>query len=197
MSLTEAPLQDPRRKILVIEDEEQIRSLVEKILTGAGYSVVSTSDPTRARELAQRENPDLVLCDIAMPGLDGYGVLKALQGDPATGRFPVVFLTAHREFSERVRAFRFGVVDYVTKPFNREILVRKVAKVLGGLKERSGVRAQGSGESVQELLEDVQREARSGVLTATRAGRATRSSRAAASSRARSRSRRAAPPGPR
>ncbi len=165
MSLTDAPLQEPPRKILVIEDEEQIRSLVEKILAAAGYSVVSTSDPTRAMELAQRENPDLVLCDIAMPGLDGYGVLKALQGDPKTARFPVVFLTAHREFSERVRAFRFGVVDYVTKPFNREILVRKVAKVLGGLKERSGVRTQESGESVQELLEDVKREARSGVLT--------------------------------
>jgi DNA-binding response OmpR family regulator len=116
-------------------------------------------------ELARRETPDLVLCDIAMPGLDGYGVLKALQADPSTARFPVVFLTAHREFSERVRAFRFGVVDYVTKPFNREILIRKVEKVLGGLQERSGVRAQGGEESVQELLEDVQREARSGVLT--------------------------------
>ena len=91
-------------------------------------------------ELARRENPDLVLCDIAMPGIDGYGVLQALQSDPATARFPVVFLTAHREFSERVRAFRFGVVDYVTKPFNREILIRKVEKVLGGLGRGRGWR---------------------------------------------------------
>lgn len=165
MSLTEAPLRAAGRKILVVEDEEQIRILVEKILSAAGYVVVSTGDPTQATDLARRERPDLVLCDIAMPGLDGYGVLKALQADPATARFPVVFLTAHREFSERVRAFRFGVVDYVTKPFNREILIRKVEKVLGGLRERSGVAAQGSEESVQELLEDVKREARSGVLT--------------------------------
>jgi len=163
-------LSDVRRKILVVEDEEPIRSLVEKLLLGAGHSVVSTSDPLRAVELARREAPDLVLCDIAMPGLDGYGVLKALQSDPDTARFPVVFLTAHREFSERVRAFRFGVVDYVTKPFTREILLRKVEKVLGGLKERSGVRAEGGEASVQELLEDVRREARSGVLTVAHEG---------------------------
>lgn len=162
-------MSEVRRKILVVEDEEQIRTVVEKLLLAAGYSVVSTSDPTRAVELARRETPDLVLCDIAMPGLDGYGVLKALQSDPDTARFPVVFLTAHREFSERVRAFRFGVVDYITKPFSREILVRKVEKVLGGLKERSGVRAEG-GESVQALIEDVKREARSGVLTVTHDG---------------------------
>ena len=162
-------MSEGRRKVLVIEDEEQIRGLVEKILLGAGYSVVSTSDPTRAMELARRESPDLILCDIAMPALDGYGVLKALQADPATARFPVVFLTAHREFSERVRAFRYGVVDYVTKPFNREILTRKVEKVLDGLKERSGVRAQGE-ESVPELLEDARRDGRSGVLTVSDEG---------------------------
>jgi DNA-binding response OmpR family regulator len=170
LSLTDSPLREERRKVLVIEDEEQIRGLIEKILLAEGYSVVSTIDPTQAMELARRENPDLVLCDIAMPALDGYGVLKALQADPATARFPVVFLTAHRELSERVRAFRYGVVDYVTKPFNREILIRKVEGVLGGLKERSGVRAQGSQESVQELLEDVRRDARSGVLTVSDEG---------------------------
>jgi DNA-binding response OmpR family regulator len=162
-------LTEVRRKILVVEDEEQIRTVVEKLLLAAGYSVVSTSDPTRAVELARREVPDLILCDIAMPGLDGYGVLKALQSDPDTARYPVVFLTAHREFSERVRAFRFGVVDYVTKPFSREILIRKVEKVLAGLKERSGVRAEG-GESVHDLIEDVKREARSGVLTVAHEG---------------------------
>jgi DNA-binding response OmpR family regulator len=163
-------LSEPGRKILLVEDEEPIRSLVEKLLRSAGHSVVSTGDPTAAVELARREVPDLVLCDIAMPKLDGYGVLKAFQSDPATARLPVVFLTAHREFGERVRAFRFGVVDYVTKPFTREILIRKVEKVLDGLKERSGVRAEGGEESVQELLEDVKREARSGVLTVAHEG---------------------------
>jgi len=156
-------------KILVVEDDPPIRLLVESILRSAGYSVVSTGEPTRALELARPDPPDLVLCDIAMPGLDGYGVLKALQSDPSTARCPVVFVTAHKDFGERVRAFRFGVVDYVTKPFTREILLRKVERVLGGRHERSGVREEG-GEAVPGLLEQVRRESRSGVLTVTHEG---------------------------
>ena len=104
------------RKIVVIEDDEHIRTLVVAFLASAGYAVVSSSDPAGAVALVRREDPDLILCDIAMPGLDGYGVLKALQADPETARYPVVFLTAHREFTERVQAFRFGVVDYLRSP---------------------------------------------------------------------------------
>ncbi len=159
------------RKVLVVEDEEAIRTLIERFLASGGYSVVSTSNPTHALELARRNTPDLVLCDIAMPGLDGYGVLKALQSDPATARCPVVFLTAQREFTERVRAFRFGVVDYMTKPFTRDLLLKKVERVLQGLGERPGVRTEGS---VATLMHDVQREARSGVLTVTGEGGAGR-----------------------
>ena len=76
----------------------------------------------------------------------------------------MVFLTAQREFTERVRAFRFGVVDYMTKPFTRDLLLKKVERVLQSLADRSGVRAD---ETVESLLQDVQREARSGVLTVT------------------------------
>jgi DNA-binding response OmpR family regulator len=150
------------RKVLAVEDEEPIRTLIERFLASGGYRVVSTGDPAQAVDLARRENPDLVLCDIAMPGLDGYGVLKALQADPDTARLPVVFLTAQREFTERVRAFRFGVVDYMTKPFTRDVLLKKVERVLQGLSDRPGVSATGPMETV---MGDVQREARSGVLT--------------------------------
>jgi DNA-binding response OmpR family regulator len=153
-------------KILVVEDESEIRFLIETILRPAGYEVVSTGDPTRALELARQSAPDLILCDIAMPGLDGYGVLKALQSDPGTASCPVVFVTAHKDFSQRVRAFRFGVVDYVTKPFTRDILLRKVERVLEGRHARPGVREEG-GEEVPNLLEQVRRESRSGVLTVT------------------------------
>lgn len=152
------------QKIVVVEDDPQIRSLVETILTSDGYAVVATGEPTQALEIVRREQPDLVLCDIAMPELDGYGVLKALQSDPETARFPVVFLTAHREFSERVRAFRFGVVDYLTKPFSRKILLGKVERVLEGLARRSG-HVDTENDTYDALLRDVQREARSGVLT--------------------------------
>jgi DNA-binding response OmpR family regulator len=154
----------PQKKIVVVEDDPQIRQLVVTILTAEGYAVASTGDPTEALGLVKREQPDLVLCDIAMPVLDGYGVLKALQSDPATARFPVVFLTAHREFSERVRAFRFGVVDYLTKPFSRAILVGKLERVLAGLDRRAG-KVDVEGAPLETLLDEVQKDARSGILT--------------------------------
>lgn len=158
------------RKIVVIEDDEHIRTLVVAFLASAGYAVVSSGDPTGAVALVRREDPDLILCDIAMPGLDGYGVLKALQADPETAHYPVVFLTAHREFTERVQAFRFGVVDYLTKPFTREVLLRRVERVLQGLDRRSGVATgEGSG-AAGRLLEEVHREARTGVLSIPAAG---------------------------
>jgi DNA-binding response OmpR family regulator len=154
-----------RRKIVIIDDDDQVRRLIRELLEGGGYAVADTGDPARAAELVRAEDPALVLCDISMPGLDGYGVLRELQSDPATARYPVVFLTAHGEFTERVQAFRYGVVDYVAKPFTKEILLRKVAKVLAERARRSGL-AEGKGPAPSsELVEEVQRESRSGLLT--------------------------------
>src|SRR5262245_4101800 len=154
----------PPRRIFVVEDDEHIRMLVETLLKGAGYQVTCTGQPQEALEIARREIPDLVLCDIAMPVLDGYGVLRELQADPETARIPVVFLTAHREFSERVQAFRFGVVDYMTKPFTRELLLKRIDKILAGLVRRSGHLAAAQGhEEVERLVAEVKRDARTGV----------------------------------
>lgn len=149
------------RKVALIEDDPDVRELVVDILSGAGYGVAATDDPSQAVEFVRREAPDLVLCDIVMPQMDGYAVVRALQDHPDTARYPVVFLTAQRGFTERVQAFKFGVVDYVTKPFTREMLVRKVERILHGLDRRSGVV---SGEEAA-LLQEVQREARTGILS--------------------------------
>jgi len=157
---------EPQKTIAVIEDDPTILSLIRNVLSSGGYRVVATNDPTKALELVREAAPDLVLCDITMPDMDGYRVLKALQAEPATARFPVVFLTANREFTERVQAFRFGVVDYVTKPFTRDLLLKKVERVLHGLSQRPGLLA-GSGDEARSLLEDAQRDARTGVLRVT------------------------------
>jgi DNA-binding response OmpR family regulator len=154
-----------RAKIVVVEDDPSIRELVCRVLESAGYALASTGEPTEAHALVLRESPDVVLCDIAMPGMDGYAVLKQLQSDPETARCPVVFLTAHREFSERVQAFRFGVVDYMTKPFTRELLLKRVEKVLAGLHHRPAHVAGATGpEEVERLVAEVKRDARTGVL---------------------------------
>ena len=132
-----------------MEDEEAIRVLIDRFLA-AGGPLASSPPATPPRRSSSRggESPDLVLCDIAMPVMDGYGGARALQSDPATARCPVVFLTAQREFTERVRAFRFGVVDYMTKPFTRDLLLKKVERVLQGLARAAGVRAEGAVEAL-------------------------------------------------
>lgn len=116
--------------IVVVDDEILICSMVEGILADAGYHPVATSDSRAVLEIVRRESPALVLVDISMPHMDGYAVLDALRGDPATSACPVVFITAHLEFSERMQAFRRGARDYVAKPFTPEKLLAKIARVL-------------------------------------------------------------------
>jgi DNA-binding response OmpR family regulator len=132
-----APAAGPFR-ILVVEDEEEIRRLIEQVLTGAGYAVRATGEPKQAVALAIEMVPDLVLCDLAMPEMDGHAVLRALRDEPQTAGCPVMFVTAHREFSERVEAFKLGVVDYLAKPFPHDVLLRKVEKVLASRASEPG-----------------------------------------------------------
>src|SRR5688572_16638805 len=134
------------------------------MLSAEGHRVVGTGDPTRAVEVVRAEAPDLVICDIMMPVMDGYAVLRALQADPSTSRYPVMFLTARQEFNERVRAFRFGVVDYLTKPFTREVLLRKVENVVDGRARRVGFVAGGGPAGPSELMDGLRKQARSRVL---------------------------------
>jgi DNA-binding response OmpR family regulator len=152
---------------VLVEDDPEIRALVDVVLSAEGHRVVATGDPTRAVEIVRAESPDLVICDIMMPVMDGYAVLRALQSDPSTARYPVMFLTARQEFSERVRAFRFGVVDYLTKPFTREVLLRKVENVVDGRARRIGFVAGEGPAAPSELMDELRQQARSGILTLT------------------------------
>src|SRR3990172_5722903 len=126
-----------QRTVLVVEDEGDVRRILRLMLEGAGYRVIDTGEPEDVADLAREQRPDLVICDIAMPGMDGYAVLRSLQLDSATT--PVVFLSAHRDFSERMRAFRAGVVDYTTKPFSRDPLQKRIERIFDGLARRGGL----------------------------------------------------------
>jgi len=161
----EAALPPSPRTVVLIEDDPEIRSLIDTVLSAEGHRVVGTGDPTRAVEIVRAEAPDLVICDIMMPVMDGYGVLRALQADPTTARYPVMFLTARQEFNERVRAFRFGVVDYLTKPFTREVLLRKVENVVDGRARRVGFVGGEGPVTPSALMDELRKEARTGVLT--------------------------------
>jgi CheY-like chemotaxis protein len=116
------------RTIAVVEHDGQNRDELHRLLGAAGYRVVSTNEARAAVDLVREERPALLLCNVDMPGMDGYAVLKAIQADPETASCPVVFLSPNPEFSERIRAFRHGVIDYLTRPLTPEVLLRKMEK---------------------------------------------------------------------
>lgn len=105
-------------RVLVIDDEAPIRLLCRVNLEAEGMEVLEASDGPTGLEKARNEQPDVVLLDVMMPGLDGWRVAEELLDDPATGDIPIIFLTARAEFRDRARGLDIGGVDYVTKPFN-------------------------------------------------------------------------------
>ncbi len=114
--------------ILVIDDEEVIRSNVRRLLELEGYAVLSAAGGDAGLRLALDRRPDVVVCDLVMPDCDGYGVLKGLRDDPRTADIPVVLLTASAGEGERDFAVRAGAACYVTKPFEIKQLLHAVAR---------------------------------------------------------------------
>ncbi len=105
------------KTILVIEDNEDIRENVAEILQLSGYNVLQAPNGKEGVETAQKEMPDLIICDIMMPGVDGYGVLHILHRETATQNIPFIFLTSKSERSDFRAAMEMGADDYITKPF--------------------------------------------------------------------------------
>lgn len=110
-------------KILVIEDDESLLDDVMTILSFEGYEVIGAPDGGEGVRLAHEHLPDLIISDIMMPVLDGYGVLLALQADPATSKIPFIFLTAKATRDQVRLGMRLGADDYLTKPFSHEELL--------------------------------------------------------------------------
>ena len=110
--------------VLVVDDEPRNVDLLEQELDAAGYKTLSAPDGETALALAAKDQPDLILLDVMMPGVDGYETCRRLKAAEATRAIPVIFLTAVTE--EKARAFKLGAVDYVTKPFHTEELLARV-----------------------------------------------------------------------
>ncbi|WP_162425955.1 response regulator [Pontibacter pudoricolor] len=106
------------KKILLIEDNQEIRENTAEILSLANYSVLEAENGKVGVELAKSERPDLIICDIMMPQLDGYGVLHMLSKNPATSSIPFIFLTAKSEKEDFRKGMNLGADDYLTKPFD-------------------------------------------------------------------------------
>jgi CRP/FNR family transcriptional regulator, cyclic AMP receptor protein len=105
------------KTILIIEDNEDIRENVAEILMLSNYKVLMAANGKEGIDMAQKEHPDLIICDIMMPGVDGYGVLHVLNKDPEAQNIPFIFLTSKSERSDFRAAMEMGADDYITKPF--------------------------------------------------------------------------------
>ncbi len=114
------------KKILLIEDNKDVRENTLEILQLSGYDAVAAENGKSGVELAMQYNPDLILCDIMMPGLDGYGVLHILNQRPETASIPFIFLTAKSEKSDVRIGMNQGADDYITKPFEETDLLKTI-----------------------------------------------------------------------
>ena len=113
-------------RILVVEDEADIRGNVMRILRMEGFEVLEAENGRIGLDVARAHRPDLVLSDIMMPELDGYGLLEALRADPLTAATPFIFLSARADRSDRRKGMNLGADDYLGKPFSRDELMDAV-----------------------------------------------------------------------
>ncbi len=154
------------KKILLIEDNKDVRENTAEILKLAQYNVITAKNGKEGVELAQKEKPDLIICDIMMPVLDGHGALHLLSKNEETSSIPFIFLTAKAERSDFRKGMEMGADDYLTKPFDdvellnaiqsrlkkKDILKREFAKSIQGINEFM-TEAKGM-ESLKKLSEE-------------------------------------------
>jgi CheY-like chemotaxis protein/CRP-like cAMP-binding protein len=112
--------------VLIIEDHIELCENAAEILGLANYNVLVAYNGKKGLELAKKHTPDLIICDIMMPELDGFGVLRAVQNNPDLAAIPFVFLTAKSEFTDFRKAMDLGADDYLVKPFNGDDLLKIV-----------------------------------------------------------------------
>jgi len=117
-------------KILIVEDDPDIRELLRFNLEKAGYTLFLAEDGEKALTLARKHSPDIILLDLMLPGVDGLEVCRTLKKDPELQRIPVIMVTAKGEELDRVVGLELGADDYVVKPFSLREVVLRIRKIL-------------------------------------------------------------------
>ena len=117
-------------KILIAEDEQDIRTLIQFTLQFAGHDVVAFKDGQEALENAEQENPDLIMMDVRMPRMDGYTACRNMKTIPAIANIPVVFLSAKGQEAEINVGYEAGAEEYLLKPFAPDDLTNRVNELL-------------------------------------------------------------------
>ena len=120
----------PACKVLLVDDEDSLRKVMKDLLERDGYQVTEARDGVQALDQVDRVGPDIIVLDLNLPGLDGYGVLSHLRSRPATANIPVIVLTAKGDEDNEVRVFELGADDFLTKPFRARALSARLEAVL-------------------------------------------------------------------
>jgi putative two-component system response regulator len=115
-----------RARVLVADDTESVRALFRKLLANEGYDVIAVADGAAALEAAHTRQPDVILCDVGMPHLDGFEVCRRLKADPATRLTPVVLITGLSDMSDRIKGIEAGADEFLSKPVHPHELRARV-----------------------------------------------------------------------
>lgn len=118
------------RRVLVVDDDREVVRLIRAYLEQAGFAVLTAYDGETAIHMLRREQPDLLLLDLMLPGRDGWDITRLVRGDPALAHTPIIMLTARVDDTDKIVGLELGADDYVTKPYNpREVVARVRARL--------------------------------------------------------------------
>jgi DNA-binding NarL/FixJ family response regulator len=118
------------RRLLLIDDDPNLILLVKDYLEFRGYEVITAENGREALEVLEQDVPDMIICDVMMPEMDGYSLVSAIRSDPKTSWIPVLFLSAKGQSQDRVKGLNIGADVYMVKPFEPEELVAQVESSL-------------------------------------------------------------------
>lgn len=116
----------PAARIVLVDDSELNRDFIRMAFKKPNYEIYTAADGLEGIEIINKVDPELILLDIMMPGLDGYDVAAVLKEDPKTTNIPIIFITALNDIQDKLKAFEAGAVDFVSKPFNHRELIARV-----------------------------------------------------------------------
>jgi two-component system cell cycle response regulator DivK len=119
-----------RKRILVIEDQEDNRQIVRDLMAASGYELIEATTGEEGIAAAARERPDLILMDIQLPGIDGYEVTRRIKANPQLKSIPIIAVTSYALSGDDKKAFAAGCDGYVTKPYSPRLLLAKIREYL-------------------------------------------------------------------
>ena len=159
-----------KQKVLVIDDEENIIEFIKLGLRYENFHVESSPDGEQGVTMAQRINPDVIILDVMMPGIDGLEVCRRLRANPTTQDIPVLMLTAKDEVRDRIAGLRTGADDYLTKPFDFDELLERIRAILRR-QNRSRTTQSSSDENNGQILQFGDLKLNTATREVTRGGR--------------------------